>query len=230
VVLPSLDLLTNRDEASVGGSFANTLRHQGLWAPAGAPPVSDRGYAGSSICTSENSSSGTVQKGSEAPAAKPYRLPEGTFRLVSLSVCHPNSRWSVARITFRTISRRSTRSFSFLGGFVNRDRDLDAHRDVRPSRLVGAQLCAATRVNLLKTGEKCSRKKIATCTNFANLGNVQQNYRTAFTRQKSLVRTQHRPPIKSGVLQVKCRHPWLCSLSSDGTERQELAVARQDQP
>jgi hypothetical protein len=38
---------------------------------------------------------------------------------------------------------------------------------------------------------------------FCTLEKPLANYRAAFTRQRSLVRTQHRPLVKSDVLQVK---------------------------
>ena len=40
---------------------------------------------------------------------------------------------------------------------------------------------------------------------FCKLQNAPANYHTAFTRQRSLVRSQHRPLTKTAVLQVKRR-------------------------
>jgi hypothetical protein len=62
---------------------------------------------------------------------------------------------------------------------------------------------AATRVNLLKCWERCQGKKSVHLQEFCKLQKSAANYLSAFTRQRSLVRTQHRPHQKSSDLQGK---------------------------
>src|SRR5829696_4154119 len=62
---------------------------------------------------------------------------------------------------------------------------------------------AATRVRLLKYWEKSIRQKYVYLQQICNLQKPVANYHTAFTRPRTLVRTQHRPLDKSRALQRK---------------------------
>jgi hypothetical protein len=73
---------------------------------------------------------------------------------------------------------------------------------------VGPQVCsnrAATRADLLKYWEKCQGQEPVHLQGFCNLQKLPANYHTAFTRQRSLVRSQHRPLEESGILQGERR-------------------------
>src|SRR5918997_2417675 len=73
-----------------------------------------------------------------------------------------------------------------------------------PSRIAGARVCgnrAATRVNLLKAGGKpnIEMRIFAKCgylREFCKLRQPPANRRATFTRQRSLVRNQHRPLLR----------------------------------
>ena len=83
---------------------------------------------------------------------------------------------------------------------------------------------AATRVNLLNCWEKCQRTNTFILQQFFIVQKPPANHYTAFTRQRSLVRNQHRPLHKSRDLQAKHKS----EVKTLGSSRRPCAATRVD--
>jgi hypothetical protein len=131
---------------------------------------------------------------------------------------HPN-----VAVAFPSATRHCKRS---TGSWVFRDSHVAADPSVprrdRISRVEGssngpnAEILDGSQVsstlrrcsNLGKSPEKLRKspkQKYVDLQEFCNFQNALANHRTAFTRQRTLVRSQHRPLPRYFVLQVKCK-------------------------